>query len=63
MAANQHGTVKLIEVASAVSEEETEMAPVPAERLLLSPCHPPKSSHLPEEISFWLSRASKHFRS
>ena len=45
-----------------------EMAPVPtgphrAVTSLLSPCHPHKSSHLPEEISFWLSRASKHFRS
>ena len=28
---------------------------------LLYPCHPLKSSHLPEESSFWLSREPNHF--
>ena len=30
--------------------------------LLLSPCHPLESNHLPEEFLFRLSRASKHCR-
>jgi len=33
---------------------------IPTEWLLLSPCQPLKSSHLSEEISFWLRRRSNH---
>src|SRR6476661_7294350 len=39
---------------------KTGIAPVPAKRLVWSPCHPCKRSDLPEEISFRLSRGSNH---